>query len=82
MNILEIQNLKKSYYSNSGITDAIEDFSFCFKKGDFVSIVGPSGCGKSTLLSIIANLEDKTSGKILLNSKELGYMFQEDALFQ
>ena len=79
--ILEIKNLKKSYYSDSGIIDAIEDFSFCFKEGEFISIVGPSGCGKSTLLSIIANLEEKTSGEIYIKDKKIGYMFQEDALF-
>ena len=80
--ILEIRNLKKSYYSDSGITDAIEDFSFCFEKGDFISIVGPSGCGKSTLLSIIASLEEKSGGEILTTNSKIGYMFQEDALFQ
>lgn len=80
--ILEIKNLKKSYYSDSGIIEAIEDFSFCFEKGDFISIVGPSGCGKSTLLSIIASLEEKSSGEIITTNSKIGYMFQEDALFQ
>ena len=81
MKILEVKNLKKSYYSNSGETQAIEDFSFSFEEGEFVSIVGPSGCGKSTLLSIIANLENKTNGKIISSNKKIGYMFQQDALF-
>ncbi len=81
MNILEVKNLKKSYYSSSGEVEAIENFSFCFEEGEFVSIVGPSGCGKSTLLSIIANLENKTSGSLTSNNKKIGYMFQQDALF-
>ena len=81
MKILEVKNLKKSYYSNSGETKAIEDFSFSFEEGEFVSVVGPSGCGKSTLLSVIANLENKTSGDIISSNKKIGYMFQQDALF-
>ena len=80
--ILEIKNLKKSYYSTDSIVEAIENFSFCFEKGEFVSIVGPSGCGKSTLLSIIASLEEKTGGEIITTNSKIGYMFQQDALFQ
>lgn len=79
--IMEIENLKKSYYTNSGEIIAIEDFSFSFEEGKFITIVGPSGCGKSTLLSIIANLEEKTSGNITKGNEKIGYMFQQDALF-
>ncbi len=57
--------------------------------GDFVSIVGPSGCGKSTLFSLIAGIEDLTSGEIEIKQERepdqrrglTGYMFQQDLLF-
>lgn len=52
--------------------------------GEFIAIVGPSGCGKSTLLSIIGGLETKSSGIIKFNEniKNIGYMLQQDSLFE
>lgn len=81
-NILEIKNLRKSYYTNTGEILAINDFSFNLNEGKFIAIVGPSGCGKSTLLSILCGLEEKTEGDVTIKEKKtLGYMLQEDALF-
>ena len=58
------------------------------EKGRFVSITGPSGCGKTTLLRILAGLEEASTGRVLLQGKELtrsegkvGLVFQEYALF-
>lgn len=81
--LLEVKNLKKNYLSNSGEVPAIKDISFDLYQKDFIAIVGPSGCGKSTLLSILANLENKTNGtiKFLNNNIKIGYMFQQDCLF-
>ncbi len=82
-NILEITHLEKNYQDIKDEIKAIEDFSFKVEKGKFISIVGPSGCGKSTLLSILAKLEDKSSGEIIFNKDNvvLGYMLQKDSLF-
>lgn len=60
---LSLKNISKVYQDDNGEVLAIKDFSYDFKKGEFVSIVGPSGCGKSTLLSIIAGLEKPTNRK-------------------
>ena len=81
--LLEVKNLKKNYLSNSGEVPAIKDISFDLYQKDFIAIVWPSGCGKSTLLSILANLENKTNGtiKFLNNNIKIGYMFQQDCLF-
>ena len=80
-NLLEISNLKKSYYTKNGEIKAIDDISFKVKKGTFLSIVGSSGCGKSTLLNIIAGLDKKTDGIITFSKDiKIGYMLQEDAL--
>lgn len=82
-NILEIIHLEKNYQDKKDEIKAIDDFSFKVEKGKFISIVGPSGCGKSTLLSILAKLEDKSSGEIKFNKENivLGYMLQKDSLF-
>ena len=82
-NILEITHLVKNYQDTKDEIKAIDDFSYNVSEGKFISIVGPSGCGKSTLLSILANLEDKSSGIIKFNKDNivLGYMLQKDSLF-
>lgn len=79
--ILQIKNLKKLYHTKNEEINAVENFSYDIEKGDFIAIVGPSGCGKSTILSILSGLEDKTSGEIIINDSKIGYMLQQDALF-
>ena len=87
--VLEIRNISKKYQAKNGEIEALNNISFKVEEGEFVSIIGPSGCGKSTLLSIIAGLEDKTSGavyidgeKLIGNSPIMGYMLQKDNLLE
>lgn len=87
LDCLELRSISKTFQDTNDETLAVKDFSYSFKKGKFVSIVGPSGCGKSTILSIIAGLEEQTSGVILLDNSKLshktcniGYMLQKDYL--
>lgn len=82
-NILEIKDLSKSYYTKKESIKAIDNISLNVQEGEFIAIVGSSGCGKSTLLSILANLEKQSSGSIKFGKENftIGYMLQEDALF-
>lgn len=87
--ILEIKNVSKKYQNKEGEILALENVNFKIKQGEFVSIIGPSGCGKSTLLSIIAGLEEKTTGEIYIEgekiegiSNKIGYMLQRDCLLE
>ncbi len=88
-NILEVKNISKKYQNKEGEILALKNVNFRVKKGEFVSIIGPSGCGKSTLLSIIAGLEEKTTGEIYIEgekvngiSSKMGYMLQRDCLLE
>ena len=80
-NILEVKNICKTYQAKNGEIEALKDIKFEIEEGEYVSIIGPSGCGKSTLLSIIAGLENKTSGTTYINGK-IGYMLQKDNLLE
>jgi NitT/TauT family transport system ATP-binding protein len=87
--IVEVKDLKMKYHTINGETEAIRSIDFFVLEGEIVGIVGPSGCGKSTLLSIIAGLIKPSSGEVLVNgkivekpSKDIGYMFQRDHLFE
>ena len=80
--LLTIDNLSKNYHTKKAETIAIKNLTFDVYENEILAIVGPSGCGKSTLLSILANLEDKTSGNIIKNNNyKIGYMLQTDSLF-
>lgn len=83
-NILNVKNVSKKYNTIDGEIQALDDISFEVTEGEFIAIVGMSGCGKSTLLSILAGLEDKTSGNIeyMKDNIVTGYMLQDDALFE
>jgi len=81
-NILSIKSLRKNYHTKHREVQAVDDFSFDLLEGEFVAIVGPSGCGKSTILSVLAGLENKSSGEIIIDDDtKIGYMLQSDSLF-
>lgn len=81
--LLTLKALSKNYLTKKKVICALNNINFEINENEFVVLVGPSGCGKSTILSIIGELEDKSSGEIKFNKKDIkiGYMFQEDALF-
>lgn len=81
--LLSIKNISKNYNTINGEVAAIKNISFDVNEGDLIAIVGSSGCGKSTLLSIISDLDKETNGEILFykDNPVIGYMLQEDALF-
>jgi len=69
--ILEIKNLVKSYGSGEAATKALNDVSFTMKQGEFTAVMGASGSGKSTLLNLIATIDRATSGKIVLEGRNV-----------
>lgn len=79
--VLKVKNISKKYQAENGEVEALKDISFSIEEGEFVSLIGPSGCGKSTVLSIIAGLEEKSSGTIEIDG-EIGYMLQKDSLLE
>lgn len=84
---LVVDNLTKIYPTPKGPAVIVQDFNLRLKKGEFVALIGHSGCGKSTVLSMIAGLDELTSGGIILAGKELvgagpdrGVVFQSPCL--
>lgn len=86
-NIIEIENLKKTYGNNV----AVNDLSFSVKKGEFFSFLGINGAGKSTTISILTGALNKNSGKVIIDGhdidkeldeihKEIGVVFQYSTL--
>lgn len=60
------------------IIDALKDVTISVNKGEYVAFMGPSGSGKSTLMNIIGCLDSPTSGKYVLNSKDVSDMTENE----
>ena len=74
MDILEVRSVSKTFGSGEAAVHALRDVSFSVKKGEFVAIVGESGSGKSTLMNIVGALDSPTSGKVLIEGKDVHSM--------
>ena len=71
MNLLEVRNICKTYGSGETSVKALKDVSFSVPRGEYVAVVGESGSGKSTLLNMIGALDVPTSGKVLIDGKDI-----------
>lgn len=80
MKVLELKDVDKTFYTETGEVKVLDDLSMEIEKGQIVAIVGPSGAGKSTILNIIAGLIEPTIGEVKVDG-DIGYMFQKDHLF-
>ena len=69
--ILEVCDMQKYYGNKGNITKAVNRISLSVGKGEFVGIMGASGSGKTTLLNCISTIDTVTSGKILVEGKDI-----------
>ena len=86
--IIELVDITREF--EDGVV-AVDNINFYVRKGEFITFLGPSGCGKTTTLRMIAGFDKPTSGKILLNGKDISHLppnkrpintvFQRYALF-
>jgi NitT/TauT family transport system ATP-binding protein len=88
--VVDAQNISLTFETADGKVDALSNVSLKVVEGEFVSFIGPSGCGKTTMLRLIADLQQPTSGTLLVNgmsaeaarlARSYGYVFQAPALF-
>lgn len=90
---IKIENLSVNFPDKNGGEPivALSNVNLEIKQGEFISLLGPSGCGKTTLLRTIADLQEKTSGNILVRGltpreirlqKKYGIVFQSPVLYE
>jgi spermidine/putrescine transport system ATP-binding protein len=85
--MVELRQVSKRFGSH----EALKDASFAIKAGEFMTFLGPSGCGKTTCLRLISGFDTPTSGRILIDGKDVTFdppyrrdvnqVFQNYALF-
>jgi NitT/TauT family transport system ATP-binding protein len=87
---VDVRNVSLTFETADGQVEALSNVSLQIADGEFVSFIGPSGCGKTTMLRVIADLQQATSGTLLVNGmsaeqarleRRYGYVFQAPALF-
>jgi NitT/TauT family transport system ATP-binding protein len=87
---VDVRDVSLTFETADGEIDALSNVSLQIADGEFVSFIGPSGCGKTTILRVIADLQQPTSGSLLVNgmsaeaarlARAYGYVFQAPALF-
>jgi NitT/TauT family transport system ATP-binding protein len=86
---VDVRNVSLTFETADGQVDALSNVSLQIADGEFVAFIGPSGCGKTTMLRVIADLQQPTSGTLLVNGmsaeqarleRRYGYVFQAPAL--
>jgi NitT/TauT family transport system ATP-binding protein len=78
---VRLTDVTKVYGSGARAVQALDKVSLTVADGEFVCLIGASGCGKSTLLSLVAGLDQVTSGQVSTAGRRVSLMFQEPALF-
>ncbi len=66
--------LSKYFAHKGGVIKAVDEVSFTFSEGQFVTIVGPSGSGKSTLLYVLGGLDKATDGELRVDGVDVGHL--------
>jgi NitT/TauT family transport system ATP-binding protein len=77
---VRLADVSKVFGRQNPAVKALDRISLEIPPGEFTCLIGASGCGKSTLLSIVAGLDQPTSGKVSVAGR-VAIMFQEPALF-
>lgn len=72
-----MSDLKKYYGTKPNITKALDGVSISIQSGEFVAIIGSSGSGKSTLLNMMGGLDVPTSGKVIVDGKDISSLNDE-----
>jgi NitT/TauT family transport system ATP-binding protein len=88
--VVDAQNISLTFETADGRVEALSDVNLQVSEGEFVSFIGPSGCGKTTMLRVIADLQQPSSGTLMVSgmsaeaarlARSYGYVFQAPALF-
>lgn len=78
MAILITEDLRKYYRLGDSTVRALDGISLKVEKGEFAAIVGRSGSGKSTLLHMLGGLDVPTSGKVIVDGRDISNMTKDE----
>lgn len=76
--VIRIERLYKDYVTDAGTVPVLKDVAVNVMPGEFVAIMGPSGSGKSTFMNILGCLDVATSGKYVLNGRDVNRLDRDE----
>ncbi len=75
--VIQVSNLKRIYECKKSVITALDNISFEISKGECVGLIGPNGAGKTTLIKILSTFLLPSSGKVLINDKNVVNEYKE-----
>ena len=78
MEIVKFEHISKIYGDGDHELKALDDVDLTLEQGKFIVILGPSGAGKSTLLNLLGGLDVPTSGKIIVDGKDIATLNNDE----
>lgn len=78
MDMIKLENVTKIYGAGENRTAALDGVNLTVQKGEAVAVIGASGSGKSTLLHIIGGVDSPTSGKVIIENRDITSLKDED----
>lgn len=78
MEIVKFEHISKIYGDGGHELKALDDVDLTLEQGKFIVILGPSGAGKSTLLNLLGGLDVPTSGKIIVDGKDIATLNNDE----
>ena len=76
--LIDIKNIKRDFQLGSETINVLKGIDLQINKGEYVALMGPSGSGKSTLMNLLGCLDTPTSGRYILNGKDVSKMIDDE----
>ena len=80
MSYIEFRDVCKDYKMGEVVIHALSNANLSIEKGELVVIVGPSGAGKTTALNILGGMDNATSGRVIVDNKEISRLKNRDLI--
>lgn len=80
MSYIEFRDVCKDYKMGEVVIHALSNANLSIEQGELVVIVGPSGAGKTTALNILGGMDNVTSGKVIVDNKEISRLKSKDLI--
>ncbi len=75
---VEVTELRKVYHTMGAEVEALGGIDWQARPGETTAIMGPSGCGKTTLLNLLGGIDHPTSGRVIVDGKDLGGLSERE----